>query len=132
MIDIDRLRSLHTNGCNYNVFTDDIIAKLQEWDAQYGIRTSEITGDAVTVQFDSVPDDTRPLAVEIFRFCPDTVAQNFGCYAEMIDAAEEMEQELDPRILELADGVDFDDDDYGLELLARALKRDKVVTLWWD
>lgn len=50
----------------------------------------------------------------------------------MIDAAEEMEQELDPRILELVEGVDFDDDDYGLVLLARSLNRDKVVVLWWD
>jgi hypothetical protein len=132
MIDIDELRSHQTNGCNYNVFTDDIITKLQGWDSEYGIHTSDVSPDAVTVQFDSVPDDTRLLADEIYKFCPDTVTQNFGCYEEMIDAAEEMGQELDPKILDLADGVDFGDDDYGIVLLARSLKRDKIVTLWWD
>jgi hypothetical protein len=50
----------------------------------------------------------------------------------MLETAEEMGQELEPHVLELADGVDFSNDDYGLELLKRALEREPVVGLWWD
>ena len=132
MVDVDQLLSKQTNGCNYNVSTDDIISKLQEWDTKYGIEASDIKFDSVTVRFESIPDDARPLAEEIYNFCPDTVSQNFGCYEEMIDASEEMGQELDPKVLELVEGVDFDNDDYGLVLLARSLSRDKSVVLWWD
>ena len=132
MVDIDELKSKQTNGGNYDVYTEDIIAKLKGWDAEHGIETSDIDHDAVTVTFKTVPDDTRPLADEIYEFCPDTVSQGFGCYEEMIDAAEEIGQELDPSILELAEGIDFEADDYGVVLLARSLKRDRVVKLWWD
>ncbi|EMI25202.1 DUF4253 domain-containing protein [Rhodopirellula europaea] len=132
MIDIAKLKAEQTNGCNYDVTNDDVIARLQDWDAKYGIETSEIDAASVTVRFDKLPDDTTALAAEIYAFCPDTVSQGFGCYVEMIDAAEEMEQELTPEMLDLIDGVDLDDDDYGLVLLAKALKRDKVVGLWWD
>ncbi|MGV3485609.1 MAG: DUF4253 domain-containing protein [Planctomycetaceae bacterium] len=132
MIDIAKLRAERTNGCNYDVSNDDVIARLQDWDANYGIDISDVGADSVTLHFKTVPDDTAPLAAEIYRFCPDTVSQHFGCFAEMLDAAEEMEQDLDPAVLDLVEGVDMDDEDYGLVLLAKALKRDKVVRLWWD
>lgn len=132
MVNIEELKSAHTNGGNYDVSNDDVIAKLQEWDATYGIETSDIDGASVTVHFKTVPDDTRALAEEVYTFCPDTVAQHFGCFAEMIEVAEEVDQDIDPGILELVEGVDLDADDYGLVLLAKSLKRDKVVGLWWD
>ncbi|EMI27260.1 DUF4253 domain-containing protein [Rhodopirellula europaea] len=132
MIDEAKLKAEQTNGANYDVTNDDVIARLKEWDAKYGVQTSDIDPASVTVHFDSVPDDTTALAAEIYKFCPDTVSQGFGCYVEMIDAAEEMEEELDPKISDLIEGVDLDDENYGLVLLAKALKRDKVVGLWWD
>jgi hypothetical protein len=132
MVDIDELNSKQTNGANYDVTTEDIVAKLQEWDAKYGIETSDVAHDAVTVRFKTVPEDTRPLADEIYQFCPDTVDQHFGCFEEMLDAVEEAGEEPDPRILELVEGVSFDAEDYGVVLLARALKRDRVIQLWWD
>lgn len=132
MIDIDQLRTAQTNGVNYDVSTDDIIARLSAWDEKYGVDTSDITGASVTVHFHSVPDDTTALAEEIERFCPDTVSQGYGCYGEMVGYAEEMGQDLDPKMAELIDGVDLEEDGYGLILLARALKRDKCIGLWWD
>lgn len=132
MVDVDELRSKHTNGGNYDVTTEDIIARLQEWDTKYGIETSGIAHDSVIVSFKSVPEDTRALADEIYQFCPDTVDQHFGCFEEMLDAMEETGEEPDARVLELVEGISFDDDDYGVVLLARALKRDKIIQLWWD
>jgi hypothetical protein len=132
MVNIDELKSKQTNGCNCDVSTEDIIARLQQWDAKYGIETTDIEFDAVTVRFATVPDDTRPLADEIYEFCPDTVDQHFGCFEEMLEAAEEMGEEIDPAIAELIDGVNFEAEDYGVVLLARSLKRDQIVQLWWD
>jgi hypothetical protein len=132
MVNIEELKAKQTNGENYDVSTEDIIARLQQWDAKYGIETTDIEFDAVTVRFATVPDDTRPLADEIYEFCPDTVDQHFGCMEEMLDAAEEMGEEIDPAIAELVEGVNFEDEDYGVVLLARALKRDPICQLWWD
>src|SRR5688572_1314962 len=101
MIDIAALKAEQTNGCNYRVSNDDVIERLQEWDTKYGIEISDIGGDSVTVHFKTVPDDTGPLAAEIYKFCPDTVSQHFGCFVEMMDTAEEMGRELDPAILDL-------------------------------
>ncbi len=132
MVDIDTLRSRQTNGMNYDVSTEDIISKLQTWDKAYGIQTEDISDSAVTVRFKTVPENTRALAEEIKQFCPDVVSQNFGCLEEMISMAEEMGEAIDPSVLELCEGIDFDDEDYGVEILARSITRDKVVALWWD
>lgn len=132
MVNVEELKAKRTNGDNYDVSTEDIIARLQQWDAKYGIETTDIEFDAVTVRFATVPDDTRPLADEIYEFCPDTVDQHYGCFEEMLDAAEEMGEEIDPAVAELVEGVNFKDEDYGVVLLARALKHDPIVQLWWD
>ncbi|QDT01411.1 DUF4253 domain-containing protein [Adhaeretor mobilis] len=132
MINTEELKSKVTNGDNCDVSNADIIARLEAWDAKYGIAISDIGHDRVTVEFASLPEDTRTLAQEIYEFCPDTVDQGFGCYDEMIEMAEEMGQELDPRVHSLVEGVDLSEENYGVELLARALVRDKAVGLWWD
>lgn len=128
----DELRRHQTDGANYGHETEDIIARLKEWDAKYGIDISDVSRDSVTVAFKRLPEDAAPLAREIYEFCPDTVDQNFGCYEEMLDAAEETGEEIPPHVLELVEGIDFEDEHYGLELLRRSLKRDKAVVLWWD
>jgi hypothetical protein len=132
MVHVEELKAKGTNGDNYGVSTEDIITRLQQWDAKYGIETTDIEFDAVTVHFATVPDDTRPLADEIYEFCPDTVDQHFGCMEEILDAGKEMGLEIDSEIAELIEGVNFKDKDYGVVLLARALKRDPVCQLWWD
>lgn len=132
MLNTDQLKAKSTNGDNYEVSNEDVIARLEAWDAKYGIEIADIGHDRVTVTFTSLPEDTGALAEEIYEFCPDTVDQGFGCYDEMIEMAEEMGQELDPKILEFAEGVDFSDENYGVELLARSLKSEKKVALWWD
>jgi len=128
----EELRTQGTNGANFDIETEDVIARLKDWDERYGIDLSEVESDRVTVRFDSLPDDLDSLAGEIYEFCPDTIDQGFGCYDEMIDAAEEMEQEVPDDVRELVNGVDLEDEDYGLELLKRSLRREMVIGLWWD
>lgn len=127
------LRDAHTNGANYDLDTDQIIAQLQAWDAKYGVTLSDVAHDAVAVSFAKIPAEALAfLAAEIYDFCPDTVDQHFGCFAEMIEMAEEMDDEVPPEILELTEGVDLESDDYGLELLRRSLAKYQRVGLWWD
>jgi hypothetical protein len=65
---------------------------------------------------------------DVYDFCPDLVDQGTGCVAEMI---EEM-GEVPPEMQKLVEGVNLEDEDYGLEILKREIQMRKNVTLWWD
>lgn len=132
MLNTDELKAKSTNGDNYEVSNEDVIARLEAWDADYWITISDISHDRVSVFFNTLPEDVRALAEEIYEFCPDTVDQGFGCYEEMIEMADETGQQLDPVILQVTEGVDFSDEGYGVELLTRWLKINQSVALWWD
>jgi hypothetical protein len=127
-----QLREIGTNGDNYDIGTEDVINQLQKWDAEYGIELSDVEFDTVTVIFRNLPEDLTDLAVEIYEFCPDTIDQHFGCFAESIEIMEGFEQDLADNVKALIQDVDFTDDDYGFELLKRSLALNNAVTLWWD
>ncbi|KGF72230.1 hypothetical protein DO97_11375 [Neosynechococcus sphagnicola sy1] len=126
------LREAGTDAANYDLETDDIIARLKLWDTSYGIELSDVTFDAVVVTFKSLPADLTALSAEIYEFCPDTIDQHFGCIADMIEMAEEVGQEIPADLRQLLEGVDLTDENYGLELLQRSLCNSKTVALWWD
>jgi|JFJP01.1.fsa_nt_gi methyl coenzyme M reductase alpha subunit len=127
-----QLRDVGTNGDNYDLSTDDLIEQFQYWDTQYGIELSEVEFDAVTVIFKELPEDLNELAIEIYEFCPDTIDQHFGCFAEAIAVMEEFDQDVAKNIQALIKDIDFNDEDYGFELLKRSLAINKAVALWWD
>ena len=126
------LKKCGTHGANYGLGPEDILAKFQEWDKVCDFSLSDIDFDSVMVNFRSLPEDLDSFAKDVYDFCPDTVDQGFGCVEEMIEAAEEMGEDIPEDIKELAEGVDFVDEDYGIELLKRSLKRHMKVHLWWD
>jgi hypothetical protein len=126
------LRDAGTNGVNFDLDTDDVIAHLRDWDAKYGITLDNVTDDAVLVTFKKLPVDVASLAADIYEFCPDTVDQHFGCFAEMVELAEETGEDPPPEVLALIEGVDLSDENYGIELLRRSLAKNKSVALWWD
>jgi hypothetical protein len=126
------LRLKKTNGINYDVTNNDIIERLSIWDAKYDLTISTVEADTVVIHLSMLPDDLDAFAREVYDFCPDTVDQNFGCYAEIIEAAEITGEELPIGVLSLVEGVDLSSDDYGLELLKRSIERDKIICLWWD
>jgi hypothetical protein len=51
---------------------------------------------------------------------------------EFLDVAEQSAEALTPELKQLIEGVDFNDENYGVEILKRELQRDKKVRLWWD
>ena len=69
---------------------------------------------------------------DLYEFCPDLVDQGTGCVHEMVEAMEETGEELNPEMKALIEGVDFSDENYGLEILKREIQRTPSVTLWWD
>ena len=126
------LRDAGINGVNFGLDTDDIIEHLKQWDARYGIELSDIASDRVLVRFNRLPEDAMQLATDVYAFCPDTVDQHWGCIREMVELADEAGEELPDDIGELIEGVDLDDENYGLELLKRSLTKTQAVPLWWD
>ena len=132
MSKFDLLHENHTNGANYDLDTNAIIARLEAWDAEHGIEISDVGHDRLLVRFLSFPDDIEPLAKDIYQFCPDVIDQHFGCMDEMLEMMDEMGQEPSPDIAELVDGVDFNDENFGLQLLQKSLMTTHSVALWWD
>lgn len=128
----DTLREVGTDGANYDLNTEAMIAHLKVWDTQYGITVSDVKSDAVVVRFDRLPDDTLPLAGDIYAFCPDTIDQGFGVYKDMAEDYKAEGDALPEEMAELVKGVDFEDENFGLVLLSRSLSLHKVVALWWD
>lgn len=125
----------HTNGINCDIDTEDIVKKLMDWEQRYGIRFENVTHDGLLVHFDKLPSDAdalTSLSEEIYDFCPDVIDQGFGCMDDMLDMLEEQGLEADEATQALIAGVDFEDENFGLELLARSLAADQQLNLWWD
>ena len=128
----DALQDAQTNGANYDVMTEDIIAKLEEWDAQFGVEISNVTHSTVNVKFAKVPDDVVKMANDIYELCPDIIEQHYGCMDDMLEAMEEFGQDIDPKLKALVDGIDFSDDDFGMQILQKAIREEHVLPFWWD
>lgn len=60
------------------------------------------------------------------------VDQGTGCVHEMIEMMEATGEELAPEMKKLIEGVNFEDENYGLEILKRELHQKHGVQLWWD
>jgi hypothetical protein len=126
------IREQHTSAPNFDLNTEAIIAELRRWKTLSSFRVIEAGGDRATIQFDTLPVDMDSFVKELYAFCPDLVDQGTGCVAEMVEMAGEMGESIPPGMKELIEGVDFEDENYGLEILKRELQRGMKVMLWWD
>jgi hypothetical protein len=78
----DILRALRTDGANYEVYTDDLIARLKAWEVRCAFRIVGADADWVELEFVSLPADLAAFAEEVYAFCPDTIDQGFYFPAE--------------------------------------------------
>ncbi len=124
------LRDRGTHGINFDLRTEDIIARLSQWDQAYGLDLSEVDTDRVGFVLKRLPDDLDSFVREVYDFCPDTVDQGFGCFADAY--GRDHPEDLPEGVAELIEGIDFDDPEYGLEIMKRSIRRDREVMLWWD
>jgi Domain of unknown function (DUF4253) len=126
------VRRAHTGGPNYGLDTDAIIAHLTKWQSLCSFCVTGAEGDAIDIKFETLPEDMEAFVRDLYEFCPDLVDQGTGCLHEFLDVADESGETLTPEMKMMIEGVDFTDDNYGLEILKRELRRNKSVTLWWD
>lgn len=153
------IRFRRPDGANYDIFTDDIVAKLREWERRCQLSVFGAASDWVAIEFKTVPEDVCRFAEEVYEFCPDSVEQGVGLKEEsddpeMFEAARELCPELSPQmqkklkqqqaqfgtmeipaeLRELLDsGAGFSTPtEMGIKLLAYEIKRSRQLFLWWD
>jgi hypothetical protein len=132
MIDLTDIVTHQTNGINCDITTEDIIEKLTRWDKLYGIEISEVENDQVVVKFSRLPNDLEALASEIYEFCPDVIDQGYGCMDDILAMKTQSGTELDEETQTLIQGVDFNDENFGLKILQNDLRLSQKVFFWWD
>ena len=124
----DIIREAETSAPNFEMDTAAIIARLKQWQALCKLRIVSAGPDTVDIKFDTLPADMDAFVRDVYDFCPDLVDQGTGCVAEMIEAMDE----ITPAMQKLIEGVDFEDEDYGLEILKREIQLKNDLSLWWD
>jgi hypothetical protein len=128
----DAIREARTNGANYDLDTGDIIDRLTQWQSLCSFVVKSAKGDQIEIEFSTLPKDMDAFVQELYKFCPDLVDQGTGCVHEMLESLEEMGEEPDSDMAKLIEGVDFNDEHYGLEILKRQIEQNKAISLWWD
>jgi len=126
------VREAGTSAPNFDLDNDAIVERLTQWRSVCSFNVTEASGDTVNIEFTTLPNDIDAFVSELYAFCPDTVDQGTGCMHEMVESMEEAGEELDPEMAQLVDGIDFSDENYGLEILKRQLEQMKAIQLWWD
>jgi hypothetical protein len=86
----DRIREAGIDGCNYDLYTDDIVERLQDWDERFGIEVLEVDApSSITIRLQRLPDDLDAFAAEVEDFCPDIIWQGVGSQEELVEALRE-------------------------------------------
>jgi hypothetical protein len=126
------VRAAQTSAPNYETDNAAIIDRLTQWQLLCSFVVKSAEGDRIEIEFTTLPKDMEDFARELYNFCPDLVDQGTGCVHEMLESLEEMGEEPDPEMAKLIEGVDFSDENYGLEILKREVEKRKAIMLWWD
>ncbi|MBN1766061.1 MAG: DUF4253 domain-containing protein [Sedimentisphaerales bacterium] len=128
----EKIREEGTHGVNFGVSPEDIIDKLRLWAGISQFTIDEIKRDGLRITFQKLPEDLESFCEDVYSFCPDTIDQGYGCLGEFIDASDDIGEEVPEEMLELAEGIDFESEDFGVEIMKRDLIREGILILWWD
>jgi hypothetical protein len=126
----DFLRLQNTNGANFDLDTEDIVARLAQWEKRCSLFIVGAGFDWLDLQFDTLPDDLQAFAEEVYEFCPDTLDQGYvgpplGNGREISDMSQE-------EMLEMVEELGAAIDSQTPADLAEYLQREKRLWLWWD
>jgi hypothetical protein len=83
------LQLIQTNGINYEIDNDSVIAIIREFDKKYSLRLIGAGTDWCEFSIERAPDSWLNLANEVYNVCPDVVDQGIGTIE---DFAVEMER----------------------------------------
>ena len=81
----DILRTMQTNGENYNILNKDVINRLTEWNNKFPFIIIGAGSDWVEAMFNISPDDTEIFANDVYEFCPDVVDSGSGSVKYLAD-----------------------------------------------
>lgn len=62
-----------TNGDNYDISTEDIIAQLKKWQQICSFTISDVDYNQVTLNFSTLPKDLDAFIKDAVEFCPDLI-----------------------------------------------------------
>jgi hypothetical protein len=74
----DILHAAKTDGINYDMDTEAIVAELRAWDREFGIDIWQAETDTVQLRLKSMPRNLPAFAQRVYKFCPDIVDQGVG------------------------------------------------------
>ncbi len=74
-----------TNGDNYDISTEDIIARLKKWQKLCSFRISDVDYNTVTLKFDTLPKDIKAFVRDAYDLCPDLVADDEDIELPMLE-----------------------------------------------
>ena len=81
----DALRIMRTNGTNYGISVDSVVARLTQWSAAYGLVIRGAALDWVEAEMAHPPTDMAAFADTVYALCPDVVDQGTGTVAALAD-----------------------------------------------
>lgn len=79
------LRVMGTNGWNYDLSPEAVIARVRAWDAEYGLALRGAGFDWLEAEITRPPSDMRSFAEAVYAFCPDVVEQGTQTVAALAD-----------------------------------------------
>jgi hypothetical protein len=130
-----RIRRVGTGGPNYDLDTEAIITRLTQWQSFCSFRVTRVRRDGLDIEFDSLPKDIDAFIRDLVAFCPDLdgddVVPAGGLY-EIIKHMKEHGEPLTSEMEEFAAGIDFQSENWNLEVLKREIQKKMKVKLWWD
>jgi len=74
----DILRIMQTNGDQYDILNEDVVARLKDWEKAFSFDIVGADNDWVEIEFKTLPRDLSAFAEEVYDFCPDAVDQGPG------------------------------------------------------
>ncbi len=76
--DLNILRYRRTDGINHDYENEDIVAKISEWNDEFGLTVIGCGRDWLELEFKKLPTDLDAFSEEVYEFCPDSVDQGVG------------------------------------------------------
>jgi hypothetical protein len=67
-----------TDGINYELTHEDVLAQYRDWDDAYGLSLNGAEFDWLEAELEDPPDDWQSFAEEVYEFAPDVVEQGSG------------------------------------------------------
>lgn len=111
------MREEETNGANYDVDTEQIIAFFQRWEEEFNFDIGYVDGVSVAVAFKDIPEDDEVLerfAGEAYQICP------------------ELANEVDINSLDYDRDYDDNLEQAVVDGIIATMCEDQQLAFWWD